>query len=67
MLEKPLAGNLAEACEIVALSQEKGLPITTGHTLRYSAVIGRLKKELPRLGQLLSFSANQHLEPTTLK
>ncbi|PID71861.1 MAG: hypothetical protein CSB34_04985 [Desulfobulbus propionicus] len=66
LLEKPLAGSLEDARAIVALEQEQGLKLTTGQTLRYNAVVQRLKSNVSQLGKLHTFSANQRLEPSTL-
>ncbi|MEA2115136.1 MAG: Gfo/Idh/MocA family oxidoreductase [Thermodesulfobacteriota bacterium] len=66
LLEKPLADSAGAAAEIVNLYRERNLPLTTGQTLRYNQVIRTLKKKLPGLGTLHSFSANQRLEPSTL-
>ncbi len=66
LLEKPLAANLEEAGKIVSLCSKNNLPLTVGQTLRYNQVIGRLRRLLPELGDLYSFSANQRIEPSTL-
>jgi predicted dehydrogenase len=66
LVEKPLAGTVADAEQIVSLCREKKVPLTTGQTLRYNQVVQRLKKELPSIGTLRSFTANQRLEPITL-
>ena len=66
LLEKPLADSAEAAAEIVNLYRECNLQLTTGQTLRYNQVIGTFKKNLPGLGTLHSFSANQRLEPSTL-
>ncbi len=67
LLEKPLAGCLADAEYIVNLARQEGLRLTTGQTLRYNAVIKKMKSELDGLGSLYTFSANQHLEPASLQ
>lgn len=66
LIEKPLAGNAADAAEIVQLCQERQVPLSVGQTLRYNQVIQRLQKELRHFGTLHSFSANQRLEPSGL-
>ena len=66
LLEKPLADSAGAAAEIVTLYRERNLPLTVGQTLRYNQVIRTVKKKLPGLGTLHSFSANQRLEPSTL-
>ncbi len=67
LLEKPLAGSLEDARFIERLSRHEGLHLMVGHTLRYNAVVGILKTELPNLGPMFSFAANQRLEPATLE
>ncbi len=64
LLEKPLAVDGQAAGRLVALFGAAGLPLTVGQTLRYNGVIRALRRELPRLGQLYSFTACQRLEPT---
>jgi predicted dehydrogenase len=66
LLEKPLADSAAAAREIVELFQRCDLPLTTGQTLRYNQVIRAFHRQLPAMGRLFSFSANQRLEPSTL-
>lgn len=66
LLEKPLAVSSAEASEIVELCHEKKLRLTVGQTLRYNPVVQKLRQELPLVGTLFSFSANQRLEPSSL-
>ncbi len=67
LLEKPLAVSVAAGCGIVDLFRRQGLPLTVGQTLRYNRVIRHLRKRLPALGRLYSFSANQRIEPSTLE
>ncbi|MDH3328879.1 MAG: Gfo/Idh/MocA family oxidoreductase [Desulfobulbaceae bacterium] len=66
LVEKPLAVSIAAAAEIVDLFSGRNLPLTVGHTLRYNQVIQAMRNELPSIGTLFSFSANQRLEPSTL-
>ena len=67
LIEKPLAGSLEDARLIVALERKLGLQLTTGQTLRYNAVVQTLKQNIGQVGTLHTFSANQRLEPSTLK
>ncbi len=67
LLEKPLAVSVAAGCGIVDLFRRQGLPLTVGQTLRYNPVIRHLRKRLPEIGRLYSFSANQRIEPSTLE
>ncbi len=66
LLEKPLAVSAADASEIVELYNQKKLRLTVGQTLRYNQIVKRMRQELPTIGELFSFSANQRLEPSTL-
>ncbi len=66
LLEKPLADSADAARRIVELYEERNLPLTTGQTLRYNQVIQAFKQQLPTMGRLYSFAANQRLEPSTL-
>lgn len=66
LLEKPLGVSSSEASEIVDLCRTKNLRLTVGQTLRYNSVVRRLREQLPAIGTLFSFAANQRLEPSTL-
>ena len=66
LIEKPLAVSTTAAQEIVDLFARRSLQLTVGQTLRYNPVIQGLRRRLPSIGLLLSFSANQRLEPSTL-
>ncbi len=63
LLEKPLAVDSAAGLRVLAAAEQ--LPITVAQTLRYNPVIRALRDELPRAGELYSFSADQRLEPST--
>lgn len=66
LVEKPLAVSRAAAEAMVDLFARKNIPLTVGQTLRYNQVIAALRRELPTIGTMFSFSANQRLEPTQL-
>ncbi|MFV0439191.1 MAG: Gfo/Idh/MocA family protein [Desulfopila sp.] len=66
LVEKPLAGTVREAAEIVRLMAEANCKLTVAQTLRYNPVIGSLRRQLPQLGTLHSLAVNQRLEPSTL-
>jgi len=66
LVEKPLAVSSAAAEEIVDLFSRRNLPLTVGQTLRYNQIVQALRRELPTIGTLFSFSANQRLEPSGL-
>ncbi len=64
LIEKPLAVNAEAATQIVDLFRSADLPLTVGQTLRFNAIVRTLRRELPKVGSLYSFSANQRLEET---
>lgn len=66
LLEKPMAISGAEAGAIHDLFTRTGVGLTIGQTLRYNRVLGLLRQQLPGIGQLVGFAANQRLEPATL-
>jgi len=66
LLEKPMAVSAAAAVQIHELFTRQGVGLTIGQTLRYNRVIGMLRAQLPTIGPLHSFTADQRLEPTTL-
>lgn len=66
LIEKPLAVSTTAAREIVDLFALHNLPLTVAQTLRYNPVIQGLRRRLESIGLLMSFSANQRLEPSTL-
>lgn len=66
LVEKPLATDSAGGAEMVALFAGRGLPLTTGQTLRYNRVVRMLRDRMPAIGKLYSFTANQRLEPSDL-
>lgn len=66
LVEKPLAESSAAAAALVELYAGRNLPLTTGQTLRYNPVVRKLREQLPVIGSLYSFAANQRLEPSIL-
>lgn len=66
LVEKPLGVSSLAAAEIVALFTARNIPLTVGQTLRYNQVVQALHNDLPSIGTLFSFSANQRLEPSSL-
>lgn len=66
LVEKPLAESSAAAAALVELYAGRNLPLTTGQTLRYNPVVRKLREQLPVIGRLYSFAANQRLEPSIL-
>lgn len=63
LAEKPLAVNSAAAAEMVRSFEERGLPLTVAQTLRFNSTVRALRKLLPEVGRLRSFTADQRLEP----
>ncbi|MDY0389604.1 Gfo/Idh/MocA family protein [Desulfobulbus oligotrophicus] len=66
LLEKPMAVSSAQALSIHTCFTRQGVGLTIGQTLRYNRVIQTLRNELPSIGTLHSFTADQRLEPATL-
>jgi predicted dehydrogenase len=66
LVEKPLADSSGAAAALVELYAGRNLPLTTGQTLRYNPVVRKLREQLPAIGSLYSFAANQRLEPSIL-
>ncbi|MCL1979494.1 MAG: Gfo/Idh/MocA family oxidoreductase, partial [Proteobacteria bacterium] len=66
LLEKPMAVSVAEAAAIDDLFAGSRMGLTIGQTLRYNPVLNYLRRRLPDIGHLYSFTANQRLEPATL-
>lgn len=66
LIEKPLTTDYTAALKAVKKFEEKSLPLTVAHTLRYNSVILGLREHFKKMGKLYSFSASQRLEPSTL-
>lgn len=66
LLEKPMAVSVAEAEQISLLFTQASLPLTIGQTLRYNQVVVTLRSQIAHLGRLLSFSAQQRIEPVSM-
>jgi len=62
LLEKPLALNSREGRHIVEAANQAGVPLMTGHTLRYEPVIRKIHEVGSTLGHLQSLSGTMHLE-----
>jgi predicted dehydrogenase len=60
-VEKPLASSAAEADELIALSQERGLALMCGHTFLYSPPVREIKRliESGDLGDLYFISSSR--------
>jgi predicted dehydrogenase len=62
LLEKPLALNSTEGRQIVAAAKQAGVPLMTGHTLRYEPVIQKIHEVGSTLGHWQSLEGTMHLE-----
>jgi len=62
LLEKPLALNSTEGRHIVEAAKQAGVPIMTGHTLRYEPVILKIHEVGTTLGPWQSLEGTMHLE-----
>jgi len=62
LLEKPLALNSSEGRHIVEAATQAGVPLMTGHTLRYEPVIRKIQDIGPSFGPWQSLSGTMHLE-----
>ncbi len=61
LVEKPLTANVAEAEELVALSQELDLILMVGHTFEYSPAVHELRKLIQsgELGKIYSIETER--------
>ncbi len=62
LLEKPLALNSQEGKYLVEAAAQAGIPLMTGHTLRYEPIIRKLQEIAQSLGPWKSLSGTMHLE-----
>jgi predicted dehydrogenase len=62
LLEKPLALNSRDGRQIVEAAHQAGVPLMTGHTLRYEPVIRKIQEIGPMLGPWKSIGGTMHLE-----
>ncbi len=63
LAEKPLAATVGLGEAMIRCFEEAGLPLTVGQTLRFNSTVLALRRLLPEVGQLYSFTADQRLEP----
>lgn len=66
LLEKPMAGTLAEARQLVALAGDSPTALMVAHTLRWNPVLQRVKQRWSELGRVHHIRLCQRLEPTGL-
>jgi len=62
LLEKPLALHWREGKNLVDAATQAGVPLMTGHTLRYERVIRKVRDMSSSLGPWQSLSGTMHLE-----
>ncbi len=62
LLEKPLALNWREGKNLVDAANQAGVPLMTGHTLRYEPVIRKVRDMSSSLEPWQSLSGTMHLE-----
>jgi len=63
LLEKPLAPDPGAAAEIARRSEASGVPVMVAHTLRFDAVVRRMREEAAALGRIDAVCVDQHFEP----
>ena len=54
LVDKPLAGTLAEVEEIIALAKANDSPLMSASGFRYSAVLAEHRRKMPSLGKIWS-------------
>jgi myo-inositol 2-dehydrogenase/D-chiro-inositol 1-dehydrogenase len=65
LVEKPLAPDRRTAAAVARRVEQTGTPLMVAHTLRYDAVVEKVRRALPNLGALRVIALNQRFEPTT--
>jgi len=65
LVEKPLAPDRRTAAAVARGVKETGTPLMVAHTLRYDAVVEKVRREIPALGALRVIALSQRFEPTT--
>jgi len=65
LVEKPLAPERQAAAAVARRAEDTGTPLMVAHTLRYDAVVERVRREIPALGALRVIALNQRFEPTS--
>lgn len=63
LLEKPIAMELAEADDLIAIAREKGVKFTIGYSQRFNPKIAWAKKAIGegKLGKIVSVMVSRHL------
>jgi myo-inositol 2-dehydrogenase / D-chiro-inositol 1-dehydrogenase len=63
LVEKPLATCVADARRIARLAERARAPLMVAHTLRFDAVVERMREALASLGPLRLMAINQRFDP----
>lgn len=63
VVEKPVSPTLDSGIRMLGAIEESGLYCMAGHTLRFNAGVEALRREIPSLGRLDSFSFSQRYPP----
>ncbi len=63
LVEKPLAPDAESARRVCELVSQAGILAMVAHTLRFNAVVVRLRELIPELGALSVVAINQRFEP----
>ncbi|QIZ81623.1 Gfo/Idh/MocA family protein [Thalassovita gelatinovora] len=63
LLEKPIAMELAEADDLIAISRDKGVKFTIGYSQRFNPKIAYAKKAIAegKLGKIVNVMVSRHL------
>lgn len=66
LLEKPIAMELSEADDLIAISREKGVKFTIGYSQRFNPKIAYAKKHISegKLGKVVNVMVSRHLSRT---
>jgi predicted dehydrogenase len=66
LLEKPMTGSLTQAERLARLAATTRVPVLVGHSLRWNAVLLKVRELWPQLGRVKLIRLAQRLAPTTL-
>ena len=64
LVEKPMAPDAASGRAVAAAAESSGTPLMVGQTLRFDAVVRRLRAERESIGRLRMMTLNQRFEPS---
>jgi predicted dehydrogenase len=66
LLEKPAAPNLGVGREMLAVLEQRPVPVMVAQTLRYSGVVRRLLEERESIGPIHAITLSQRFEKSSL-